>query len=611
MSYIEKVSKNPSLLKNLSIKELEELCEEIRRFIIEVVSKNGGHLSSNLGVVELTVCLHYVFDIPPDKIIWDVGHQCYTHKILTGRYEKFKSLRKYKGISGFPEPEESPADIFHTGHAGTAISSATGLKFGQDFLKDNSRVICVIGDGSLTNGVTFEGLNFLGSRKKNILLILNDNKMSISPTKGALSYYLTKLITSPIIEKPKEEFLEILRKSSSIGEEIAKFTKDIEKKTKYLLVPGVFFEKLGFRYLGPIDGHDVRQLIDILKNLREIKEPVVLHVITKKGKGYKYAEQDPSSFHSAGKFNIENGKFISKGELTPSLFVGKFLEEIGEREKRLVVITAAMEKGLGLEGFAKKFPDRFFDVGISESHAVVFASGLAKSGMKVVVAIYSTFLQRAYDQIFHDICLQRLPVIFLIDRAGIVGEDGPTHHGNFDISYLRTLPYLNIYSPYSIKNLKDILMDAVEKDLITAIRYPKASLPYDLPPSISGKEKGLVAIIGFGSMGKVAFEAGNILRREGLDVEAFPSSRIKPIDEKIKDILLKFDFIVSVEENTLIGGAGSGILEYLNDKKITKRVLRIGLPDKFIEHGERNLLLEKYGLTPEKVAEKIREFVND
>ncbi|MCS7181473.1 MAG: 1-deoxy-D-xylulose-5-phosphate synthase, partial [bacterium] len=376
----------------------------------------------------------------------------------------------------------SNTDIFMVGHAGTSISSSTGLKIGNDIQEKKENIIAVIGDGTLTNGLAFEGLNFLGEIKKNVKIILNDNRMSISPTKGALSYYLTKFITSPIVNKPKEEFVEILKKIPAIGDDILKFTKEIEKKAKFLIVPGVFFEKLGIRYFGPIDGHDIEQLIEILENIKEINEPVVLHVITKKGKGYSFSEKYPEKFHSIGPFNIKTGEQIDDKK-TNSKFVGEILCEMAERYN-FFVITAAMEIGLGLENFSKKFPNRFFDVGIAESNAVVVASGIAKSGIPIFVAIYSTFLQRAYDQIFHDVCLQNLPIIFLVDRAGIVGEDGPTHHGIFDISFLRTIPNLKIFAPYSLENLKETIRNSIYEKTPTFIRYPKDILPESINEEI-------------------------------------------------------------------------------------------------------------------------------
>jgi len=601
MGLIEKVSQEPGILKEFSIKELEMFASEIRQLIIDTVSKNGGHLSSNLGVVELTLSLHRVFNIPPDKIIWDVGHQCYTHKLLAGRYKDFPSLRTYKGLTGYPSPEEDIRDIFKTGHAGTAVSSATGLKIGQDFLKEKGKVIAVIGDGSLTNGLTFEGLNFLGSLGKELLIILNDNRMSISPTKGAMSYYLTRLITSPFLNKPKEEFMEIVKKIPGMGENILHLAKDLEKKAKYLIVPGVFFEKLGLRYFGPIDGHNIQELLDILTNIKEIKEPVLLHIITKKGKGYRFAEERPDDFHSTGPFDIKTGNIIGTSEESAGFLAGKILEDLAEKNERVVALTAAMEKGLGLEGFAKRFPERFFDVGIAEGHCITFAAGLAKAGMKVFVAIYSTFLQRCYDQIFHDICLQKLPVVFLVDRAGIVGEDGPTHHGLFDISFLRTLPELKIFTPYSMENLKYIILNSMDERHPCFIRYPKGKLPERIEPI--RRQESKIAILGCGSMAEYSLKASDILEKEGIPVSFLPVDRIKPMDGILLKEIDLFDRIVTVEENTISGGFGSAVLEYLNGRK---EVLMIGLPDTFIEQGRRELLLEKYGLSPEGIAKKIK-----
>ncbi|HOK56557.1 MAG TPA: 1-deoxy-D-xylulose-5-phosphate synthase [bacterium] len=605
MKLLEKIKDDYPLIKDLSIEQLNQLCEEIREFIIEVVSKNGGHLSSNLGTVEITVALHKVFNIPPDKIIWDVGHQSYTHKILT-RYEKFETLRKYGGISGFPNPGESETDIFLVGHAGTGISSATGIKIGNDFKEKKEQIIAVIGDGSLTNGITFEGLNFLGDIKKNVKIILNDNKMSISPTKGALSYYLTKFISSPLINKPKEEFVEILKKIPALGDDILKITKELEKKTKFLIVPGVFFEKLGIRYFGPIDGHDIEKLIEILENIKEINEPVVLHVITKKGKGYSFAESDPEKFHSIGPFDIKTGN-ITGTQKTNSKFVGEILEKLAEKNN-FFVITAAMEKGLGLENFARNYQDRFFDVGIAESNAVIIASGIAKSGMNVFVAIYSTFLQRTYDQIFHDICLQNLPVIFLVDRAGIVGEDGPTHHGIFDISFLRTIPNLKIYAPYSLETLKETIENSIYQKMPTFIRYPRDILPETINEEIN--EGSSVVILAVGSMALNSYFAFEKLKKEKIILSFIPVNQIKPVDEVLMKKIEKFDKIITVEENITSGGFGSYLLEIFSDRNIKKYIFRIGLPETFIEHGDRNLLLDKYGLSVEKIYEKIREFLN-
>ncbi|HRR96546.1 MAG TPA: 1-deoxy-D-xylulose-5-phosphate synthase [Candidatus Ratteibacteria bacterium] len=604
MKIIEILNENPSELKNLNSEGLENLANEIRETIIETVSKNGGHLASNLGVVELTIALHYVFNIPPDKIIWDVGHQCYTHKILTGRYKKFNTIRTPDGLSGFPSPDENNADVFFTGHAGTSISSSTGLKYGLEKQEGNSKVISVIGDGSLTNGLTFEGLNFLGSVKKNVIVILNDNRMSISPTKGALSYYLTKLITSPILNRPKEEFTEIIKKFPGVGDDLLKIASDIEQKAKFLIVPGVFFEKLGLRYLGPIDGHDIIQLVDILENIKEIQQPVVLHIITKKGKGYEFAEKNPCLFHSASPFDIKTGEFIKEEKNTPSIFTGNLLEKMAE-ENEFFVITAAMEIGLGLENFAKKFPERFFDVGIAESHAIVLAGGIAKTGMKVIVSIYSTFLQRGFDQIFHDICLQKLPVIFLVDRSGIVGEDGPTHHGNFDISFLRVLPNIKIFAPYSLKNIEEIIRNSFkETSTPTFIRYPKGHLPEDIEKE-RGDKKRKITLLGVGSMAEITHNVCDILNSENIPCLSIAIDRIKPLDDKIDDYLSS-DVIATFEENTIIGGFGSSIAEYIADKRVKRDLLIFGLPDKYIEQGDRKQLLDKYGLSERKIVDKIR-----
>ena len=605
MKLLEKIKDNYSIIKDLSIEQLNQLCSEIRELIIEVVSKNGGHLSSNLGSVEITVAIHRVFNIPPDKIIWDVGHQSYTHKILT-RYENFKTLRKYGGISGFPNPSESDTDIFLVGHAGTGISSATGLKIGNDFNEKKEHIIAIIGDGSLTNGITFEGLNFLGEIKKNVKIILNDNKMSISPTKGALSYYLTKFISSPLLNKPKKEFVEILSKIPNFGDDILKITKELEKKTKFLIIPGVFFEKLGIRYLGPIDGHDIEHLIEILENIKEINEPVVLHVITKKGKGLSFAESDPEKFHSIGPFDIKTGNSVEK-QKTNSKFVGEILERMAEKY-RFFVITAAMEKGLGLENFSKKYPDRFFDVGIAESNAVIVASGIAKTGINVFVAIYSTFLQRAYDQIFHDICLQNLPVIFLVDRSGIVGEDGPTHHGIFDISFLRTLPNLKIFAPYSIENLQETIENSIYEKVPVFIRYPRDILPEKIKEEIN-KESNTV-ILSVGSLAFNSYMAFQKLKQENVILSFIPVDQVKPIDKILMKKIENFDKIITVEENILSCGFGSYLLEIFSDRGLKKDFLRIGLPETFIEHGDRNLLLDKYGLSEEKIYKRIKEFLN-
>ena len=606
MELIERISKDPPLIKNISTEELDLLAGQVRQLIIETVSVNGGHLSSNLGAVELTISIHRTFSIPPDKIVWDVGHQCYTHKILTGRYGSFRTLRKEGGISGFPAPEESISDIFKTGHAGTAVSAATGLKTGESMTGKQGRVIAVIGDGSLTNGTTFEGLNFLGSLKKNLVIVLNDNKMSISPTRGALSYYLAKLITSPVVNRPRAEVAEILKSIPSIGDEIIKLAQEMEKKTRQLLIPGVFFEKLGLRYFGPIDGHDFKQLLHIMSNIKDINEPVLLHVVTKKGQGYKPAEESPEDFHSAPVFDIPTGSFSANKAPSPGGVAGKELENLASREEKLVVLTAAMEKGLGLENFAARFPSRFFDVGIAEGHCIVFASGLARAGMKTVVAIYSTFLQRGYDHIFHDICLQNLPVTFLVDRAGIVGEDGPTHHGVFDISLLRTLPGLKLFAPCSMEDVKRLVSASMKEEKPVFIRFPKGFLP----PSIEACEnQGQTAVLGCGSMAWNSLEACRMIIEKGDgSVSFYPVNAIKPLPPEALSAIGRCKRIVTVEENSIVGGFGSAVSEYITDMNLDRKLLRLGLPDQFIEQGKRASLLDKYGLSPERLAKTIGDF---
>ena len=606
-SFLEKVSRDPAALKKCSPGELASLAAEMRTRMVETISRTGGHLASNLGIVELTLALHRVFSFPPDGIVWDVGHQAYPHKLLTGRAGRFATLRQEGGLSGFPDPAESDADLFRTGHAGAAVSSATGLALGREFLKTEGSVIAVIGDGSLTNGVTFEGLNFLGhSRKKNPLVILNDNGMSISPTRGALSFYLARLTTSPRISKPREDLLERLRRIPTIGEDLVRIATDVEKRAKYLVVPGVFFEKLGFKYLGPIDGHDIEQMEEILRNLRDVREPILLHVVTKKGKGYAPAEEDPSSFHGAGRFTVATGTFNGGGGMTPGRAAGEELGRLAAENPRLVVITAAMEKGLGLEKFAARYPDRFFDVGISESHAVILAAGLARTGMNVVVAIYSTFFQRAYDQLFHDICLQNLPVVFLVDRAGLVGEDGPTHHGVYDLSFPRSLPGMTMFAPVSLDGLRARLRAALAGTSPAVIRYPRSFLPDTLPASF-GPPTARIVLFGTGSCGETVIGAARLLEQEGIIAAAHAVEGVKPLPAHIFDAITEdVDFLATVEENSMLGGFGSAVLEEMNDSRRPVKVLRCGIPDEFIPHATRSALLDRCGLTAERIAERVR-----
>ncbi len=600
---LEKINQSPDNLKKLTRIELEQLANEIRETIIDVVSRNGGHLASNLGIVEITIALHYLLNIPPDKIIFDVGHQVYTHKLLTGRYRTFNTLRQYRGISGFPNTQESETDLFTTGHAGTAISAGMGIQTAEQMEKSSAKTVVVIGDGSLTNGVTFEGLNNLGASKKNLLIVLNDNNFSISKTRGALSYYLTKLITLPVLTKSREEIKEIIEKIPGLGEQILKVGKDIEQKTRYLVIPGVFFEKLGIQYFGPIDGNDIHRLIDVLKNIIDKEGPIILHTITRKGKGYKPAEENPEKFHGIGPFNIDTGRPLTESKST-GFFVGKILEQAGEKND-FCVVTSAMEYGLGFDDFARKFPKRFFDVGIAESHSLIFAAGIAKAGKKTFVGIYSTFLQRTYDQIFHDICLQKLPVIILVDRAGIVSGDGPTHQGIYDISFLRSIPEITIFSPYSLENLEEIMKAAFNWQKPAVIRYPRELLPETVQEI---KQNGKIVCMGLGSMASTARQACIFLNQQGFAIDFLPVSQVKPVDDKIKQAIGNYEKLITCEEAVLSGGFGTSILEFCSEKNIPRKILRIGIPDAFIETGSREKLLEVLELDAEGIIKKIKWF---
>ena len=606
--YLENI-KSTQDVKKLNISQLAELAEEVRYRIIEVVSKTGGHLASNLGVVELTLALHYCLNLPKDKIIWDVGHQCYTHKILTGRNEQFSKLRQYEGLSGFPNPEESVYDVFTTGHSGTAISIALGLAASDP----QSKVVAVIGDGSLSNGLSFEGLNNAGHKKSNLLVILNTNELSIAANAGALSNYINKIISLPIYNRFRDKVDNLLKTRIPRGQRILRIMDKFEEATKSLFVPGMFFEELGFRYFGPFNGHNLDVLIPALKNILKISGPRLLHVGTVKGKGYLPAEKQPVRFHSASAFNISTGQ--SKKEKTDTktyteVFSQK-LVELAKNNPKIIAITAAMPEGTGLDKFRDAYPDRFFDVGIAESHALCFAAGLSRGGMKPVVALYSTFLQRAYDQIIEEIALQKLSVVLAIDRAGIVGADGVTHQGVFDLAYLRNVPNLVVMAPKDAKEFEQMLEFAVKEDKAVAIRYPKDICPFS-GLSASRIELGKaevirqgkdVAIVALGTMVLPSLQAANLLEKEDIYCSVINARFIKPLDT---DLYRKIEAnsIIAIEEGMAAGGFGSALQEALG-----KPVDRIGIPDEFITHGSRQILLEKYGLTPEHIAKRVRETV--
>ena len=621
MGLLEKIN-SPDDLKKIDRDDLPQLADEIRELIIDVVSRNGGHLASSLGAVELAIAIHYIFDAPNDQVIWDVGHQAYAHKILTGRRDLFHTLRQYNGISGFPRREESKYDVFNVGHSGTSISAAIGKAVARDFADGKNKVIAVIGDGSMTAGLAFEGLNQAGHLKKDIIVILNDNEMSISKNVGALSAYLNRIMTGQFYTRVKKETEHILRNIPKIGESMLKAAKVAEESVKGLIAPGMLFEEMGFNYVGPIDGHRIDHLINTFENIKKLSEPILIHVVTKKGKGYKFAEDDPAFFHGPPPFYIETGEARKKSSV-PSYtkIFGDTIIKIAREDKKVIAISAAMPEGTGLDRFAKEFPDRFYDVGIAEQHGVTFAAGLSTKGFKPVVAIYSTFLQRAYDQIVHDVCLQNLPIVFAMDRAGIVGEDGPTHHGAFDIAYLRHIPNMVIMATKDENELQHMLYTAVNHNGPIAIRYPRGegmgvSLDRDLKRIEIGKGEIIldgddVAIIAIGNTVYPALDAASRLREEGVSVAVMNARFVKPLDkELIVGIAGRVKGIITIEEHSLSGGFGSAVLELLSEEDIKIKVKRLGLPDKYIEHGTQKILRQKYGIDSDGIYQSVKEILS-
>lgn len=609
---------SPEALKKLSLSQLEKLAEEIRSELINTVSKTGGHLAPNLGVVELTIALHRVFDSPRDKIVWDVGHQAYVHKLLTGRKEQFASLRQQGGLAGFPKREESIHDVFNTGHSSTSVSAALGLALARDLHKEDYHVVAVIGDGALTGGMAFEALNMAGDRKSNIIVILNDNEMSIAENVGALSTYLTRMRTDPKYYKGKEELEQLLRRIPTIGPTVLKAMERVKDSFKHLVVPGMLFEELGFTYLGPIDGHNLGAVKKVLWDAKDLHGPVLVHVITKKGRGYKPAEQNPDKFHGTGPFEVSTGAASGGGgPVAYTEVFGKCLVQLAKENVKILAITAAMPGGTGLNRFAREIPHRFFDVGIAEQHAVTMAAGLAIEGFKPVVAIYSTFLQRAYDQVLHDVCLQNLPVVFALDRAGLVGEDGPTHHGVFDYAFLRHIPNMVIMAPKDENELQNMLKTAVEHNGPIALRYPRGAgmgVPLEQVSHTLPIGKGEVlregkdyTILAVGSMVYPAFEAAELLAKQGIEATVVNCRFVKPLDEAlILDKVQATKHVLTVEEHVLQGGFGSAVLELLEANGINDvKVKRLGIPDEFVEHATPNQLREKYGLTAKGIVETV------
>lgn len=619
---LEKID-SPTDLKNLRPDELVSLATEVRQFLLENVSRTGGHLASNLGAVELTLALHYCFDSPRDRFIWDVGHQAYTHKIITGRRDQFHTQRQYKGISGFPKREESPHDAFGAGHSSTSISAGLGMAVANSLACKESKVVAVIGDGSMTGGIAFEGLNQAGHLHKNLIVVLNDNEMSISKNVGAFSTFVSRKLTGSYFRDLRKEMEGLLENIPAIGGNILKFARKAENSLKGFLTPGTLFEALGFEYVGPIQGHDLPQMVDIFNNVRNMEGPVLVHVMTTKGKGYAPAEENPDKFHGVGPFNVKTGKVTAaKGgaESYTGVF-GQALIKLAEQDDRVVAITAAMPDGTGLSPFAKRFPDRFFDVGIAEQHALTFAAGLAADGFRPVTAIYSTFMQRAYDQVFHDICLQKLPVTMALDRGGLVGDDGPTHHGVFDLSYLRHLPGMHLMAPKDENELQHMLKTAICSDLPIALRYPRGAgygvtMNQELKCLEIGKgellEEGSdLAIVAIGATVRPALEATQMLLGKGIRAAVINARFVKPLDrELILEWTKKTGCVVTVEENALQGGFGSAVLELLADEGLTDvRVKRIGIPDRYIEHGTQAQLRADLGLDAAGIAATVEAFM--
>ncbi|NLZ38837.1 MAG: 1-deoxy-D-xylulose-5-phosphate synthase [Firmicutes bacterium] len=614
----------PTDLKKLNTRELTQLAAEIRSFLLEKVSRTGGHLAPNLGVVELTIAIHTVFDSPRDEIIWDVGHQSYVHKILTGRRDRFDSLRQYGGLSGFPKIKESEHDVFQTGHSSTSISAALGLAKARDLNGDQYHVLAVIGDGSMGGGMAFEALNHAGDMRTNLIVILNDNEMSISHNVGGLAAYLGRIRTDPKYFRLKEDVQELMRKIPAIGGKVIKSVDRFKDAVKTLIVPGMLFEELGFTYLGPVNGHNLEALLPVLRSSKQVRGPVLVHVITKKGKGFSFAEANPDFYHGVGPFDLnsppEQGK---KGSIpTYTDVFSDTIINLAAQNKKIVAITAAMATGTGLDSFAEHYPERFFDVGIAEQHAVTFAAGMARKGFRPVVAIYSTFLQRAYDQIVHDVCLQNLPVLFAVDRAGVVGEDGETHHGVFDLSYLRHLPQMSIICPRDENYLQHALLTGLKHAGPVAVRYPrgralgvKREKPCCLPWGRGEilKPGSDVIILAVGTMVAVALAAAEILEKKGFSVGVIDPIFVKPLDGKLisKAALSARYGLVTLEENALAGGFGSAVLEYLAVNDFQHLPVKcLGIPDNFVQHGDRSLLLQDLGLTVENTAAVCLELLN-
>ncbi|WP_295633740.1 1-deoxy-D-xylulose-5-phosphate synthase [uncultured Mitsuokella sp.] len=616
---LDKIEK-PEDVKKLSVSELTKLASELRHFIIDRVSQNGGHLAPNLGTVELTLALYSVFHFPQDKLVWDVGHQAYTHKILTGRKEAFATLRKKGGITGFPNRFESSYDAFGVGHASTSISAALGMAIARDAKGEHNQVIAVIGDGALTGGESFEALNNAGDLGKKLIVILNDNEMSIDANVGAMSEYLSRIRMAPQYARAKRDMGNLLMSIPHIGGKVYKTASHLKDGVRSALVPGSIFEEMGFHYVGPIDGHNIGLLEEVLQRAKEMEGPILIHIHTIKGKGYIPAEKAPEKFHGVGCFDPSTGKSAPKANKAPSYtsVFSQALIELAKDRPDILAITAAMPSGTGLKAFGKAYPKRFFDVGIAEEHAMTLAAGMAAAGMHPVIALYSTFAQRAYDQLIHDVCLQNLPVTLCLDRAGLVGEDGPTHHGVFDLSYLRQMPNMCVMAPKDEEELRHMLATAIDIEGPSAVRYPRGcGLGVELTDSFEklpiGKAEvlqaeGDIAFLAVGTMVEQAKKAAAILAEDGIKAAVVNMRFIKPLDrELLRGYAKSKKLLITAEENMLAGGFGSAVAEFLADEGLSVPLLRFGLPDRFIEQGTRSELFELCGLQPAEMAEKVRE----
>lgn len=613
---------SPDDLKKVSQEDLPEVAAELREFMIENLSKSGGHLASSLGAVELTLALHYVFNCPEDKFLWDVGHQAYPHKILTGRRDRFSTIRQHKGLSGFTKIKESNYDAFGAGHAATTISAGLGMAVARDAVGKDNKVVAIIGDGSFTAGMAYEGLNHAGDLKKDLIVILNDNEMSISKNVGAFSSFLSRKITSRFATKLKTEIEKLVKHVPLIGDSLATWVKKAEDSLISLFTAGMVFEGLGFHYVGPVKGHDVEELIRVFNDIKDLDYPVLIHVKTEKGKGYAPAELDPCTYHGVGPFNIETGEVKKSSGLSYTSVFSTAMIELAEKDERVVTITAAMPGGTGLTKFSEKFPDRFFDVGIAEQHGVTFAAGLAKDGIVPFCALYSTFLQRGYDQLIHDVCIQDLPVIFPIDRGGIVGADGATHNGLYDISYLRAIPNMIVSAPKDGQELRDLLFSAIKYDHPVAIRYPRGNCPDDVVTGsfseiklgtaevLKEADNDSAVIFAYGHMVEPAREAVEILSKSGINVSLVNARFVKPLDEKtILDMASKSSKVITVEEGCIEGGFGSAVAELLVDNNLKCDIKRIAVPDRLIDHGPQDVLRAELGLDGEGIAKTVKDFV--